>query len=76
MPNIMSPPIEVGDILLYFSPLISVTSILCLYFLSVYHAGGQTGDVDPMPGYYWPTAYDAEPILAQYWVTVACLMPR
>ena len=34
-------------------------SILCLCVLSVYHAGGQTRDVDPMPGYCWPTVYDA-----------------
>ena len=51
-------------------------SVMCLCVLSVYHAGGQTRDVDPMPGYCWPTVYDAEPTLAQYWVTVSCLMPR
>ena len=50
-----------------------VTSVLCLCVLSVYHAGGQTRDVDPMSGYCWPTVYDAEPTLAQYWVTVSCL---
>ena len=33
-------------------------------------------DGDPMTGYCWPTVYDAEPTLAQYWVTVSCLMPR
>ena len=44
--------------------------------LSVYHAGGQTGDVDPMSGYCWPTVNDAEPTLAQYWATVSCLTPR
>ena len=51
-------------------------SVLCLCVLSVYHAAGQTQDVDPMPGYSWPTVYDAEPTLAQYWVTVSCLKPR
>ena len=44
--------------------------------LSVYHAGGQTRDIDPMSGYCWPTVYDAEPTLAQYWVTVSCLTLR
>ena len=29
-----------------------------------------------MPGFCWPTVYDAEPTLAQYWVTVSCLTPR
>ena len=27
-------------------------------------------------GFCWPTVYDAEPTLAQYWVTVSCLTPR
>ena len=40
--NYVSPSIEVGNPLLYFSSLISVTSVLCLCVLSVYHAGGQT----------------------------------
>ena len=53
-----------------------VRSVLCLCVLSVYHAGGQTRDVDPMPGYCWPTVYDAEPTLAKYWVTVSCLTPN
>ena len=44
--------------------------------LSVYHAGGQTREVDPMSGYCWPTVYGAEPTLAQYRVTVPCLTPR
>ena len=44
--------------------------------LSVYHAGGQTPDVNPMSGYCWPTVYDAEPTLAQYWVTVSSLTPH
>ena len=44
--------------------------------LSVYHAGGQPRDVDPMSGYCWPTVYDAETTLAQYWATVSCLTPR
>ena len=56
--------------------LISVTSVLCLCVLSVYHTGGKTRDVDSMLGYCWPTGYDAEPTLVQYWVTVSCLMPR
>ena len=29
-----------------------------------------------MSGICWPTVYDAEPTLAQYWVTVSCLTPR
>ena len=53
---------------------------LCLCVLSVcsafYHAGGQTWDVDQMLGWCWPTVYDAEPALAQYWATVSCLAPR
>ena len=44
--------------------------------LSVYHAGGQTRDVDLMSGYCWPTIYDAEPTLAHHLVTVSCLTPR
>ena len=32
--------------------LVSVRSVL-----SVYHAGNQTRDVDPMSGYCWPTVY-------------------
>ena len=36
----------------------------------------QTRDVNPMPGYCWPTVYDAEPTLAQYWVAVSCLTPH
>ena len=50
---------------------VSVRSVL-----SVYHAGGQTQDVDPISGYCWPTIYEAEPTLAQYWVTMSCLTPR
>ena len=53
-----------------------VTSVLCLCVLSLYHAGSQTRDVDPMSGYCWPTVYDAEPTLVQYRVTVSCLTPR
>ena len=53
------------------SSFVSVRSVL-----SVYHAGGQTRDVDLISGYCWPTVYDAEPTLAQYWVTVSCLTPR
>ena len=51
------------------------SAVLCLFILSVYPAGGQTRDVDPMSGYCWPTVYDAHPPLAQYWVTVLCLTP-
>ena len=29
-----------------------------------------------VPGYCWPTLYDDEPTLAQYWVTLSCLTPR
>ena len=50
---------------------VSVRSVL-----SVYHAGGQARDVDPMSGYCWPTVYGVEPTLAQYWVTVSCLTQR
>ena len=35
----------------------------------------QTRVGDPMLGWCWPTVYDAEPTLAQYWVTVSCLAP-
>ena len=72
---IISPPlIEVGDI--YIALLLAAhfchTSFLCLCVLSVYHAGGQTRDVrSMMPGYCWPTVYNAEPTLAQYWVTMS-----
>ena len=45
-------------------------TVLCLCSLSLYPAGGQTRDVYPMSGYCWPTVYDAQPTLAQYWVTV------
>ena len=40
-----------------------VTSVLCLCVLSVYHAGRQTRDVDPMSGYCWPTVYNISPVL-------------
>ena len=54
-----------------------VTSVLCLCVLCVYHAGSQTPrDADPMSGYCWPTVYDAELTLAQFWVTVSCLTSR
>ena len=52
------------------------SAVLCLCVLSVYPAGCQAWDVDPMPGYCWPTVYDAQPTSAQYWVTVSCLTPR
>ena len=48
-------------------------SFVRLRVLSVYPAGAQTRDVDPMAGYFWPTLYDAEPTLAQYCVTMSCL---
>ena len=68
--------IEVGEnIDLLLTAHLLVTSVLCLCVLLVYHAGGQTPDVDPMSGNCWPTVYDAEPTLAQYWVTVWCLTP-
>ena len=68
-----------GEILLYFSQLIFYVTSVCvcvfsLCVLSVYHEGGQTRDVDPMSGYCWPT--DADPTIAQYWVTMSCLTPR
>ena len=47
-----------------------VTSVLCLCVLLDYYAGGQTRDFDPMPGYCWPTVYDAETTLAQYYRVV------
>ena len=49
---------------------------VCVSVLSVYHAGSQARDVDPISGYCWPNVYDAEPTLAQYQVTVTCLTPR
>ena len=63
-------------IALLFTSHLFITSVLCLCVLSVYHAGGQTRDVDPMSGYCWPTVYDAEQTLTQYWVTVSYLTPR
>ena len=51
-------------------------TVLCLCILSVYSASGQAQDIDPMSGYCWPTVYDAQPTLAQYWVTVSCLTPH
>ena len=78
----MSPLYRGGDILQIlltahlFVRSVLCLSVLCLCVLSVYHAGGQARDLDPMPGYCWPTIYDAEPTLAQYWVTVSCLTPR
>ena len=33
-----------------------------------YGTGGETQDVDRMLDKCWPTVYDAEPTLAQYWV--------
>ena len=80
-PCYVYPSIKVGDILLYFSPLIFMSHqfYVCAFspslcVISVYHAGGQTRDVDPMLGYCWPTVYDAEPTSAQYWVTVSCCL--
>ena len=55
---------------------ISFVSVSFVSVRSLYHAGGQTRDVDPMPGYCWPTIYDTEPAFAQYWITVSCLTPR
>ena len=50
-----------------------LTAHLFVCEFSVYPAGAQTRDVDPMAGYFWPTLYDAEPTLAQYCVTMSCL---
>ena len=65
---------EVGNILLYFSPLIS--RHISFVSLRSLHAGGQIRDVEPTSGYCWPGVYDAEPTLAKYWVTMSCLTPR
>ena len=50
----MSPVYRGGDTLLYFSPLICLSDQFCVCqfcvcVLSVYHAVGQTWNVDPMP---------------------------
>ena len=66
----MSPLCRGRAILVYFSLLI------CLSVSAFSPSGGQTRAVDPMSGYCWPTVYDAEPTLAQYWVTISCLTPR
>ena len=70
-------PLYRGDIYCFtLTAHLLVTSVLCLCVIYVYHAGGQTRDVDPMPGYSRPTVYDAKPALAQYWFTVSCSTPR
>ena len=53
------------------------SSVRPISFVSVrsLRTGGQARDVDPMP-YCWPTVYDAQPTLAQYWTTVSCLTPH
>ena len=72
LPLLYLPSIEMEiNIALLLTANLFITSVLCLCVLSVYHAGGQTRDVDPMSGYCWPTVYDAELTLAQYWVTVS-----
>ena len=65
-----------GDIYCFTSHCSFVRSISFVSVRSLRHAGGQTRDVDPMSGSCWPTVDDAEPTLAQYWVTVSCLTPR
>ena len=50
---IMSPLYRGGDIALPLSAQLFIRSVLCLCVLSVYRAGGQTRDVDLMPGYRW-----------------------
>ena len=71
-----SPSIEVEIILLLLLTLLFLRSVLCLWVLSVYHAGGQIRDVDHISGYCLTTVYEADPTLAQYWVSVSCLTPR
>ena len=67
----MFPSIEGRYIALHIAHLF-VTSVLCLCVLSIYHAGGQTQDIDQMSGYCWPTVYDAEQTSAQYWRHAEC----
>ena len=71
---IMSPLYRGGGITL--TAHLFVTNQFCVCAFSVYRAGGQTRDYDPMPGYCRPTVYDAEPALAQSRVTVSCLTLR
>ena len=60
----------------YRSFLCHISFVSVRSVLSVYLAGGQTRDIVPKSGYFWPTVYDAEPTLARHWVTVSCLTPR
>ena len=65
--------------LVYLSPLSLSTQFVSVRSLHLYVpfiSGGQTRDVNPILGYYWPTVYDADQTLAQYWVTESCLAPR
>ena len=34
----------------------------------------QARDIDPMPGYCWPTVHDASPPLSQQWINALCLL--
>ena len=69
---IMSPLYRGGDILLYISPLICSSDqfCVCAFSPSIMQA------VKHETLTKWPTVYDAEPTLAQCWVTVSCLTPR
>ena len=62
----VSPTIEGRYIALRLTTHLLVTSVSCLCVLSIYHAGGQTRDVDTMLGYCWPTVYNPEQTLVQY----------
>ena len=45
----------------------AITGVKCAY-------APQTRDVDPMLGYCWSSVVDGEPIIAQHWVNVSCLL--
>ena len=51
--NYVPPPLYRGGryIALLLTAYLLATSVLCPCVLFVYHAGGQTRDVDPMSGY-------------------------
>ena len=76
----MSPLWRGGDMLVDLCPhslstqFVSVRSLRL--FVPFHRAGGQTGYIDPILGWCWPTFYDTDPSLAQYWVIVSCLAPR
>ena len=62
--NYVSPSDRGGDMLLYLCPLSSLSFLSVQRFLSCRHATLTQ---------HWPTVYDTDPTLAQYWVS--CLAP-